>query len=290
MARITPDAALRLPRGRAEWLAGALVGAMVFLAALAAAGGLAAAQFAARWQAGAGALLLVQVPDPAGRSPQGAARLEAVLDALRAERGIARAAPMPAARLAELLAPWLGSDAAALPLPAVVEVTLARPPPPPGRLAALLAAIAPGAIAEDQATHVAPLLALAGSLALLGGVVAALVTGIAALLIAFAVSAALAAQRATIELLHALGATDGWIAHAFARRAGRVALAGAIPGGLLALPVVLGLATLGGALADAVRLDSPSVWLPPLLLPPLAWGLAHVAARVTVRHWLRRLW
>jgi cell division transport system permease protein len=288
MPRIRPDAALRLPRGRADWLAGALVGAMVFLAALAASVGLAAAQVSARWQAGAGALLLVQVPDPSGRSAQGASRLEAALEALRAERGVARAAPMPAARLAELLAPWLGNDAAALPLPAVIEVTLARPGPAPGRLVELIAAVAPGAIVEDQATHVAPLLALADSLALLGAAVALLVGGVAALLVAFAVNAALAAHRPAIELLHALGATDRWIAGAFARRAGQLALAGAVPGGLLALAVALGLAALAGS--AGAPLPSPALWLPPLLLPPLAWGVAHAAAAATVRHWLRRLW
>jgi cell division transport system permease protein len=292
MARCHPERALSLPPARADLLAAGLVGAMVFLASLALAGGLAVGQFAARWERGAGALMLVQVPDPAAASPAEGTRLEAVLQALRTLPGIARAAPVPAARLAELMQPWLGSAAGVLPLPGLVEVTLARPGPDPRLLAAALARAAPGAVAEDQGAHVAPLLAFAKSLTALSMGVAALVGLVAAAMVAFAVHATLAAQRATLEVLHSLGAADRWIAAAFARRAGRQALAGSIAGGLLALPVLAGLATLAEPLSSGVRglLAAPSLWLPALLLPVPAWALARASAWITVQRWLSRLW
>lgn len=286
------ERALGLPAARRDLLAAALVGAMAFLAALAIAGGVAVGNLAARWERGAGALLIVQVPDPAAASPAGGARLEAALQALRDVPGVARAAPMPAARLAALLEPWLGQAGAALPLPAVIEITAGRPRPDPAALAAALARTAPGAAAEDQGQHVAPLLALARSLALLAGWVVLVVGLVAAAMVAFAVHAGLAAHRPTIELLHAMGATEGWIAAAFARRAGRLALAGAAAGALAALPVLAGLAALAAPLAEArAGLGAaPLAWLPALALPALAWAMARATAALTVRRWLARLW
>jgi hypothetical protein len=32
------------------------------------------------------------------------------------------------------------------------------------------------------------------------------------------------------------------------------------------------------------------IWLPALLLAPLAWAMARAAAAFTVRRWLARLW
>lgn len=292
----SPERALGLPPARRDLLAAALVGAMAFLAALAIAGGVAVGGLAARWERGAGALLIVQVPEPAAASPAGGARLEAALQALREVPGVARAAPMPAARLAALLDPWLGPAGAALPLPAVIEITAGRPRPDPAALAAALARTAPGAAAEDQGQHVGPLLALARSLALLAAWVVLVVGLVAAAMVAFAVHAALGAHRPTIELLHAMGATESWIAAAFARRAGRLALAGAAAGALAALPVLVGLAALAAPLAAPLAEAraglgaAPLAWLPALVIPGIAWAMARASAALTVRRWLARLW
>jgi len=292
MASRHPEQALALPRARSDLLAAALVGAMVFLASLALAGGIAVGQFAARWERGAGALLLVQVPDPALPSLQEGTRLEAVLQGLRGLPGVARAAPLPAARLAELMQPWLGSSAASLPLPALVEVTLARPGPDPAALDAMLARAAPGAEAEDQGAHVAPLLAFARGLTALGASVALMVGVVAAAMVAFAVHAALAAQRATLDVLHTLGATDRWVASAFARRAGRQAFVGSVIGGLVSLPVLAGFAAVSEPVSAGVAglVATPALWLPALLLPVPAWAVARLSAWLTVHRWLRRLW
>lgn len=292
MARRHPERALALPPSRADWLGGCLVGAMVFLASLALAGGIAVNGFALRWERGAGALLLVQVPEPSAASPGGGTRLEAALQALRALPGIGRAAPVPDARLAAMLEPWLGPSAGTLPLPALIEVTRAGGGPDPAALEGVLGRVAPGAVAEDQQLHVAPLLAFARGLSALAAAVALLVGLVAATVVAFAVHATLAAHRSDIALLHALGATDRWIARAFARHAARLALLASTAGAALALPVLAGLAVLSAPLTSGLRglLAAPTLWLPALLLPAVAWLLARASATLTVRNWLARLW
>jgi cell division transport system permease protein len=292
MARPHPQAAIALRPGRADWLAACLVGAMAFLAGLALAGGIAAGQLAARWERGAGSLMLVQVPDPAGASPAGGSRMEAVLQALRQIPGVGRAAPVPATRVNELLKPWLGDVDLGLALPGLVEVTLARPGPDAAALAGVLERAAPGAAAEDQGAHVAPLLAFARGLAALAGGIVLLVAAVATATVGLAVHAALGAHRQDIALLHALGAADGWIARAFARRAARLALYGSVCGGLLALPVLAGLAILSAPLSGGLAGlgESLAVWLPALLVALPAWGMARLAAMLTVRRWLARLW
>jgi cell division transport system permease protein len=292
LARPHPQTAIALRAGRADWLMACLVGAMALLAGLALAGGIAAAQLAARWERGAGSLLLVQVPDPAGASPAGGSRIEAVLQALRQLPGVGRAAPVPAARINELLRPWLGDATPALGLPGLVEVTLARPGPDGAALSGALARAAPGAAAEDQGAHVAPLLAFARGLAALAGSIVLLVSVVATATVGLAVHAALGAHRQDIVLLHALGAADGWIAAAFARRAARLALYGSLVGGLLALPMLAGLAALAAPLSGGLAGlgASPAVWLPALLMALPAWGMARLAAALTVRRWLARLW
>lgn len=292
MARRHPETALALPRSRADRLAACLVGAMVFLAGLAFAGGIAVSDFAARWQQGAGALLLVQVPDPAATSPAGGTRLQATLEMLRELPGVARAAAVPAARLAAMLAPWLGPGTEDLPLPALVEVTRAGGGPDSSALEVGLQQAAPGALAEDQEVYVAPLLAFAHGLTVLAGSIAILVGLVAATVVAFATHATLAAQLPAVTLLHSLGATERWIAQAFARRAARLALYGSVVGAFASLPVLAGLAALSAPLSGGLAglVATPGLWLPAMLLPGLSWALARVSARFTVRRWLAQLW
>ena len=66
----------------------------------------------------------------------------------------------------------------------------------------------------------------------------------AAAVIAVATRAGLAARREAIEIVHGLGATDGYIAARFAGRATLLAATGGIAGAVLALPVLLTLANL----------------------------------------------
>ena len=121
---------------------------------------------------------------------------------------------------------------------------------------------------------------------------------VAVAVVMVATRAGLSARREAIEIVHGLGATDGFIAGRFARRATWLAASGALGGAGLALPVLLGLVGLaapfaGGAAPDGVGALAaampPPLWLGLPALPLLAAAIGWITAQATVRRWLRRL-
>ena len=292
---------LGLKRAFAPRLLPLLVAAMAFLAALTLVGMLAAAGLARHWREGAGASLTVQVPMPDAAAATGAgSRAEAVLTLLRAAPGIAAARRLSGAELDALLRPWLGATPGALGLavPAVITVQRAAAAPlDEAALTARLAAPAPGTLVEAAAPWLARLAALARSLEALAALALVIVGAIAALVIAIATRAGLAARREALEIVHGLGASDGYIAARFAARALFLAAIGGVSGTLAALPVVVLLTRLAAPFtalaapgrlspADAVALPA-TLWL--AVLPPAAAAIGWLTAEITVRRWLRRL-
>lgn len=305
---------LGLRRAFSDRLLPLLVGAMAFLAALAVAGAVAAAALAQHWQGGALLVLTAQVPRPRDIAPDSAAgdtRLARAVAALRATPGVGSVRALDEAELAGLLRPWLGdagaggaAAAAALPLPGVIEVRLADASLEPALLASRLQAAAPGATLESHGEWGARLALLARSLQACAGLAVLVVAGVAAAVVAVATRAGLLARRDAIEIVHGLGATDGWVAGQFARRVTGLALIGSIVGTLAALPVLLGLAHLVApfALADAAAATGMeaaggitlpalprALWVVLPLIPPAAALMGWATAQGTVRRWLRRL-
>lgn len=287
---------LGLRRALSDRLLPSLVAAMTFLAALALAGAVAAAALSRHWQEGAGSVLTVQVPRPSDPA-QGAARLDRVLAALRGTPGVRAARTVGDDELAALLRPWLGAGAGriALPLPAVIEVRLAEPGPEMTALAARVEAAAPGTLLESHDQWVRRLSVLARSLQACAGLALAVVAFVAVAVIAVATRAGLSARRDAIEIVHGLGATDGYIAGRFARRATLLASVGAAIGAVLAMPVLIGLAGLAAPFHGQADLPAPvaalplALWLALPTLPLIAAAIGWVTAQGTVRRWLRRL-
>ena len=273
-----------------------LVAAMAFLGALALAGLVAAAGLSAHWRSGAGSVLTVQVPQVAG--PAGAERAAGIL---RATAAIASVRPVPEDELRATLRPWLGGGDIPLPLPSVIEVRLADPSNPVAPLVARLQAAVPGTSVDTHEVWLSRLTALARSLQACAALATVIVAAVAASVVAVATRAGLSARRDSIEIVHGLGATDGFIARRFARRATVLATAGAAVGALAALPVLLGLATLAAPFATAsvrATADGPAdllgvlpteLWAVLPALPLSAAAIGWVTAQGTVRRWLRRL-
>jgi cell division transport system permease protein len=279
-----------------------LVGAMAVLAALAIAGWAGAASLARHWQQGAGSALTVQVPRAREAAAEGdGTRLDRVLAILQAAPGVASARLLSEEELGELLRPWLGSGAErlAIPLPAVIAVRLSDSGVATGALARRLDTIAPGTLVEGHGVWIRRLAVLARSLQACAGLALLLVAAVAAAVIAVATRAGLSARREAIEIVHGLGATDGYIAARFAGRATLLAAAGGAIGALAALPVVLGLANLAAPFsgaapepaspADLVAALPASLWLALPALPAAAAAIGFLTAQATVRRWLRRL-
>jgi cell division transport system permease protein len=279
-----------------------LVGAMAFLAALTLGGWVAAASLAQHWRLGAAAAMTVQVPHPADPATQdGGTRVERVVATLNSTPGIAEARALTDDEVSDLLRPWLGSsmERLSIPLPAVVQVHLSEDGPDLDTLDRRLNAIAPGTLTETHGVWISRLSALARSLQACAGVALLVVAGVAVSVIAVATRAGLSARRDAIEIVHGLGATDGYIAARFAARATTLAAIGALTGALLALPVLLALARLSAPFAAAPASDQapasalaalPSgLWFALPALPLAAAAIGFLTAQGTVRRWLQRL-
>jgi cell division transport system permease protein len=163
---------LGLRRALSDRLLPGLVAAMALLAALALAGSRGAEALKDRWQAGAAAAVTVQLP------PEQASRMDQALAVLRAMPEVRTAEAVSAARMRELLRPWLG-EVPALPLPSVIELRLVNAAIDPTPLATRLAEAVPGAELEAHGVWVARLAVLASSVQGVALAVLALVAGVA---------------------------------------------------------------------------------------------------------------
>ena len=292
-------AGLELGRDEAPLHLDWIVGAMAFLAALAIVGAVATADAAAEWRHGLTGTITIEIaasPRAPGDPQQPADdRLRRVMDVLHGERAVERAAPVPRARIDELLSPWLGTGdlIETLPLPQLVDVTLA-----PGTREELpglkqrLAAAVPGLIVDDHELWVGQLVHLARLAVGLALVVVGLVAVCAVAATVIATRAGLAIHHEAIDLLHLMGAEDEYIADQFASQALRRGLRGGIIGLLLA---ALALVAFGSASQAVDPKLLPRLWpaldqILPLLLVPLATAtLGWATARRTVLHALKKM-
>src|SRR5688572_4933520 len=109
-----------------------VVAVMAFLAALAAASGVALDRAARDWRTGLAGSLTIEIPAPAREGESQERRAAAVVDALLGTAGVRDARLLEDEEMAALLEPWLGRGGAvgALPLPRLVDVTLDESHPP----------------------------------------------------------------------------------------------------------------------------------------------------------------
>ncbi len=270
-----------------------VAGAMVFLAALALAGAMLAQTVAARWQHDLAGTLTVEVPTRA--DVPDASREESALALLKATVGVAEASMVPRERLEHLVEPWLGVGAhlAELPLPALIEVRLADDARLDlGQLAERLADEVPGAKLDDHALWLAGVGAVVRAVEAVAFAVVGLIGVLSVAAVGFAVRTGLAIHGDVVEVLHLIGARDGYIARQFARHA----FESTLKGGLIGLAAAVSLAAV---LAESRGAFGP-LPLPEVKLPAIAWAViasvplaaavvALLAALATVHRQLKRM-
>jgi cell division transport system permease protein len=282
-----------LPEGRAAGPMPWVIAIMMFLMALAAAGGLALAHAARGLSDQIADRITIQIVEP------NADRREAQARAVRAEldrlAGISAYRRISEPEMRELLEPWIGQSGLSgeIPVPVLIDVDLERSTATrTDAIATALRRVAPSARIDDHGQWLAPLTGLIGSLKWLSAVLVLLMAMATAFTVVLAARAALNTHRATIDVMHLLGATDVQIARLFQRRIALDALFGGALGLAIAVVVILLLGqkivSVGSELIGSVS------------LPPLAWGalatlpiagaiVATVAARLTVLSALRRI-
>jgi cell division transport system permease protein len=271
-----------------------LIGLMVYLAALASAGGLALDRALAEWSRGLEGSLTVELP-PAETGDGG---LAAALVVLRADPGVRAARPLPRDEIARLLEPYLGADLPRqLALPQMIDVTIDPARVDRAALAATLASAAPGAALDDHRVwldRLATMIRAAEATALL---IVLLIAAAAVTTVVFTTRTGLSVHRDVVELLHVIGARDRYIAQQFERQALRLGLAGGGLGLLLAVATLLALANAGAAAAmlGKTAIPLPAIALLPwhygmlVALPLAAAALAMLTARLTVLSALARM-
>lgn len=283
-SRLMPDTRLAGPM---PWV----IAIMMFLMVLAAASGLALAQAARAMGGDLAHRATIQVVEANADIREAQAR--AALAMLARHPAVADAKRVTDAEIAALLEPWLGGEAMGgdLPVPALIDVTL-RPGNDADRLAPALAKAAPAARIDDHAQALAPLTGLLAALKWLAAALVVLMAAATTAVVVLTARGALTSHRATIDVMHLLGATDLQIARLFQRRIAIDAFAGGLLGlaGAIAVVVLLGvrLAALGSELVGSLALAWWG-WALLAALPVAGMLLAMFAARWTVIAALRRI-
>ena len=267
-------------RGATPWV----IAIMVFVMMIAAAAGLTLSNAASIVARGVSQRYSVQLAD-------GAARQGAAVAAARSAPGVIAVRPVAPAEMRATLERWLGAAAASadLPLPAMIDIDLA-----PGADAAgigrRITAAVPGARFVAHADSLAPLLSALKSLSWLAAALVLLVAIANAAAVVLATRGALDTNRATIEVMHGIGATDRQVARLFQRRIAIDALAGGMAGGVAAAVALLAIVGTSGGLitdmADGAALRGSDFALL-ALLPFAVAALATLVARLALLAALR---
>jgi cell division transport system permease protein len=214
----------------------AVIAIMTFLAALTTGAVMMVLGAARDWQADVGREVTVQVRPAAGRDIE--ADVAKTLDIVRAAAGIADVRAFTKQESAALVEPWLGSGLALdqLPIPRMIVVKL-QPGAKPDftDLRKTLVSQVPSASLDDHRRWVDRMRTMAGTAVFGGIVVLGLVLAATVLSVTFATHGAMAANRPIIEVLHYVGATDGFVLSQFQRHFLILGLKGGAIGGGIAI-------------------------------------------------------
>ena len=271
----------------------AIIGFMVFLAGIALAGSMALDNFLTRWRLQIEGALTIELPPIEGESAaQAVARRQAALNAIAAMPGTKDVRLIADAERTQLLSPWLDSDSRGLdlPLPDLVSVALA----PEAKidlpaLTARLSVLSPGAIVDDHGRWRRAVLDISQTASFAALAFLLLIGAAAGVTVVFVTRAGLASHRRVIEIMHLIGAHDGYIAGQFQRHALiRALLGGGLGAAMSAAAFELGRRLLLG-LADTGFDLGLRQWAGIAALPIAGALLAMITARFTVLGAMRKM-
>ncbi len=275
---------------------------MVFMAFLALAASFILGAMTARWSSGLEGAISIEIPaeDAAGKIRS----RESLIEEARSIEGLAAAHPgvesahaLNAEEITALVLPWLGGEAQSLsnlPLPGLVSIKLASEAAPADIrvLEKKIKALAPQARIDRHESWLGDVLRFTGALKL-GAYTLLLVTGATlAMAVAGAVRARLAVFADQVELLHLMGASDGYVSGQFQRHAFHLTTAGALAGVMAGALVLIVMSWMGGrmdvSLVPSFRLQTMQIVML-ALLPAVTGLIAVVTTRRTVRQVLERM-
>lgn len=251
---------------------------MSFMAAVAFEAGVAADRVAGQWAGELAQSATVRISaDP--EEIDGIAK--AAMSALQIAPGVASARLLSESELQELLAPWLGqqADVAALPVPALIDVTIEGKGPDVEDVQRQLDLVAPGAVYDDHGEWRAPLIEAARGLRRLTMLGVALSLVVLAAMVGVAAVASLWSGAGVVRTLRLIGAEDRFISSAFERQFALRAAIGGVFGsalGLIAMSRMPQITSSSFLTVGAEFGQGPTWWL--ALAAPLACALAALLA------------
>jgi len=257
--------------GGARWPLHLVIAVMCFLASIALGISLTVSNVASAWSEDLAGVITVQIKPQPGVDLD--SQIEQALEIIRATPGIASASLVSAASAAELLEPWLGSvdlpdDIA---VPQLIDVRLA-PGSEPDLVAfsQRLTSAVPGVEVDDHFRWKSRLAAFAASLEALALSALLLIAAATISIVVFATRAAMAANREIIEVLHLIGARDGFVAREFQSQFLWIGLRAGAIGASAAAVLLLILTVLAGTQGEFFLPGLGVTWTtyPALLLVP----------------------
>ena len=260
-----------------------LIAIMTFVIVVVAAAGLALSNTSSVVKAGVENRYSIQISDGAAKAP-------AAVAAARSLPGVTRAEQVAPEELRRTLERWLGPAAseADLPMPAIIDVDL-RPGTDSAKVKSAIESAIPGARFIAHRTSLEPLLEALRGLTLLALALVLLIALASAAAIVLAARGALDTHRATIDVMHGIGAEDQQVVRLFVRQIAIDALSGGIAGAAtagLVIALILGGAGYATLLSGSPPLDWNDALL--LLLVPIAIALlATQVARAALMRALR---
>lgn len=194
----------------------AVVAIMTFLASLTIGAAILVSKAAGEWQSDISREVTIQIIPASGRDVDAA--VEKAVAISRASAGIVEVRPYSKEESAKLLEPWLGSglSLSELPVPRLIVMKIAQDTPPDlAQLRRVLADQVPGAVLDDHRGWIGRMRAMAGAAVAAGICILILMFAATVLSVAFATRGAMATNKAVIEVLHFVGAKNGFIARHF---------------------------------------------------------------------------
>jgi len=226
--------------------------------------------------------------------------LQKALTLLKATSGVASAEALPREAGLKLLEPWLGNtNLEELPIPRLIRVTIDENHQPDFEaLDRNLKDNIKGASLDTHRRWEAELTRMAHTLSLLSYVILALICASAIAMVIFAARSVLDANREVVDVLHLVGAQDGYIARQIDRRFMVSGMTAGVIGIALALLTFLGLGLSGNVENNSVAAASYSLLYAPagtgylsyaalLMVPFVATGIALLSARLTLMRMLK---
>jgi cell division transport system permease protein len=194
----------------------AVVAIMTFLASLTTGAVILVGKAAGEWQSDISHEVTIQVAPAQGRNLDAAVETAAAV--ARGFPGISEVRPYSKEESANLLEPWLGSGLSLneLPVPRLIVVRIsANAAPDLAQLRRVLADQVPGAMLDDHRGWIDRMRTMAGTAVAAGVCILLLVLVATVLSVTFATRGAMATNKAVIEVLHFVGAKNGFIARNF---------------------------------------------------------------------------